>query len=454
MARLFDIFADNAEVLVVGAVLFVFLVLFFIFISIQSRSSRRLLEEMKQSLVETQKQALSSVSELLSERLIEYADTTLLERVSKCYEQLVDRELLPSVNDAARKVAELAEAVSEHEKTGLKLLADELASLFAERLDQYVEYQQKAVSDLKDNTVFFSQELARITATLNTLSNMFSNALSQINSSFEAVSQTSEQLGDKVLEFGQIMDASSRSLADMQSLIAEQVQLASQLTETVRQTRQDADAAAGLLEAQSEKTAEMLREAVQAMQQNSEDAAQKLFERLLSTLSESSGVITDSVSRLTEIALSIEKASYSFSEGLSSVYKAFGSELNDNLSRISKSIVDVVNAEYHKIAAGAEGFSAMFQESLGNLRSEIDTHVQQLTLITQELSRTVSMLKDDMHSSASRFELGMEKSISAALEQMDASLADILSRLVSVTVNIQQAADALPAALNALNKKE
>lgn len=454
MAELFNKFADNTDILVLAAVFLVFLVVFFIFAVNQSRANRRFLEEMKQSLGETQEQALSAASKLLSERLAEYADTTLLERVNRSYEQLINRELLPSVNDAARKVAELAEAVSEHEKTGLRLLADDLASLFAQRLDQYIEDQQRVVLDLKENTVSFSQELLRITATLNTLSGMFNNVFAQTNAAFEAVSQTSEQLGDKILEFGRILDESSHSLADMQSLVGEHTLLVSQLTETVRQTRRDADAAAGLLEAQSEKTAGLLRETVQAMQQNSEDAAQKLFERLLSALEESSGIITDSVSRLTDIALSIEKASYSFSEGLSSVYKAFGSELNENLSHISRSIVDVVNAEYQKIATGAEGFSAMFQESLDNMRAELDTHIQQLTLITQELSRTVSLLRDDMHTSADRFELGMEKSIRAALEQMDASLVDILSRLVSVTVNIQQAADALPAALNALNKKE
>ena len=48
----------------------------------------------------------------------------------------------------------------------------------------------------------------------------------------------------------------------------------------------------------------------------------------------------------------------------------------------------------------------------------------------------------------------MEKTVSEALTQMDNSLAEIVKRLVSVTKNIQEAADALPRAVRAVNLNE
>ena len=89
-------------------------------------------------------------------------------------------------------------------------------------------------------------------------------------------------------------------------------------------------------------------------------------------------------------------------------------------------------------------------QNITQLSEALQGHITNLQFITQQLNNNVTSFNETVDLSSSKFEVGMEKSISEALSQMDSSLAEIVRRLVAVTSNIQEAADALPKAVKSL----
>lgn len=447
-----DVFADNSTILLIGMALF--FIIFFIFMIFYLRINKRILEEIKKDNHETRQKAYCDAVKALGDRLAEYSQTTLLTAVNDRYEGLVSQELLPAVNDAVHKVSGLADAVASHQKEGLLLIAEDLAGLFSGCLDKYVKNQTDAITFLDSATASFSQELSRITATLNTLSALHANVLEKAETTADALYNANHRIEGKALELNAILDSSANLAADINSLTAANTDLAEKLSQSMLMAKQGTEDAVNLVDAQSYKTAELLSSAVNEMRQNSENAARDLLDNILVNFKDSSEALADSLLALTDITGAVERSASGFSEGLSSVYKDFNEILNQNLHQIGAAISASLNEEHQKITASASGISSAFQEGLNIVRNELQIHIQQLSSITGELSHNVSQFGGDIGAFADRFEYGMDQSISTALGQMDASLAEIVSRLVNVTINIQQAADSLPAALNALIKEE
>jgi len=208
------------------------------------------------------------------------------------------------------------------------------------------------------------------------------------------------------------------------------------------------------LSSHNEKTANMLNEAVNAMQVNTENAAKGVLSEFSTNLSETTNAISETVNTLKEISQNINSSANNFSTGISNIYNDFGENLDKNLSNVTEKINEAVSAEYQKIVTSAETYSSTFTGSINNLNVSLETHISTLQTIANQLNNNISNFKGDVDNQTDRFELGIEKTVSEALTQIDSSLAEIVKRLVTVTVNIQEAADALPKAVKAIKDSE
>lgn len=446
----FNSILSNQQNFILMAEIVLVAIILIAFIFFQSRSNKKARTEMKRDITITQEELFSNAAEILAKKLADYSETVLVDKINGYYSTLVSKELLPNVNDAAKRIAELSETVVKRQETGMKELAVMLADLLASKTNDYIKQEAEVIKSLQTTTAVFSNELSRITGTVNELSTLYSKANEQSTAISQSVSEAANVLSDKILALSTVMDSTANSVAQMQTYINENSELAKGLAETTAEAQRLASEANTRLAGQNEMTAQLLNDAVNKMGLNTENAAKAVLAEFSTNLNATTESISSTVTTLKDIAESINSSATNFSAGIDNIYKDFGSDLDKNLNSVTSNISASISAEYQKIVTSAQSYSNTFTDSVSNLNTSLEQQIGGLKTITDQLNHNVLSFKNDVDMSSSKFEVGMERSISAALDQMDSSLAEIVKRLVTVTVNIQEAADALPKAVKAV----
>ena len=447
-------FTNEVSVMLLAMIFMFFLILFLIIILFQKSETKKARNNMKIDLITSQEVIFTHASELLAKQLAEYTDTILVEKVNGYYNALVKNELFPAISEAAKKIAQLSEDVTMRQESGMQELAVMLANLFSVKMNEYIREEANNITLIQQSTVEFANELSRITESVKDLSALYTNANEQSNAISTSVSEVVSVLSNKILEFGGMLDSAANTVSEMQTHINESSTLLLGYNETTAQAQKIAIDSTDKLSEQSEKTAVLLNNAVLSMKQNTETAAKAVLSEFSTSLNFTTDTITKTVETLKDISENINSSANQFSSSITNIYKDFGSDLDKNLNNITSSITQSVNVEYQKVVMNAEVYSNQFENNITSLNTTLDGHMKNLQSISQMLNDNLSSFKMDVDTSSNRFELGMEKTVSEALTQMDNSLAEIVKRLVSVTKNIQEAADALPRAVRAVNLNE
>lgn len=441
---------SESVVFVICICIFAALLIFILlFLASQNSKSRKTLMK---DLSETQRVLFERAAEMLADKLTEYTDKVLVERVDENYSKLISQELLPNVNYAADRIAELSEAVAKRQESGMAQLAEMMADQLAVKTSDYIRKEAVIVTALQDNTDAFAKELSNITQYTHELSDRYSTILVNADNVTAAVSGAMNSLNDKMVGLGNILDGTAHYMAESQTQILQNVAIVKTLIETTNKVQKIASDSALMLNSQNDKTAGLLAQAVGAMQQNTENAAKAVLFEFNTNLKTTTDLITGAVTSLKDISININNSASQFSKGLSGTYDEFGNNISNVLTGITDTLSESVSKENERIIASAENYAKGLTNSIFEFNSSLDGHITNLQTITQQLNNNVSSFKGDVDMSSSRFEIGMEKSVGAALEQMDISLAEIVKRLVSVTENIQEAADALPKAVKAISE--
>ena len=432
-------------VIIAGVIL-----ILFIFLLIQERMNQKARENLMKDLVETQETIFNNAAVLLSNKLTNYTDTVLLEKVNSIYTKLLSENLFPAVNEASIKMTELNESVVMRQEEGLVQIADVLAELFAAKTREYIEQEAVIISSLQESTSMFSKELSNITNIVNELSQRYSNVYEQANEIATTVSSASELLSTKVEKMGDMFDGTAQSIAIMQSSVLESKDIVNAMSQTTAQVQQLSNEAASLLSEQNEKTANLLTDAINTMQQSAQLSAKSVVSDLGDHLSTTTDLMSSTVTTLRDIVEQIYSSANQFSEGLSSSYTNFGDNISERLSEVTASFSESITQQCLKVSNSTEACSDNISQNLLQLNEVLQGNISNLQLVTQQLNDNISSLSKGVDTYASKFETGMGNSVSAALGQMDNSLAEIVKRLVKVTSNIQEAADALPKAVKSL----
>lgn len=438
------------EVVLISLIITGFVIVLFIFLLIQARMNRKARENMMKDLVKTQESVFSNAAELLAGKLSAYTDSVLVDKVNSIYSNLLTQNLLPAVNDAARTVTMLSEAVVKRQEEGMIEVADVLAELFAAKTREYVQQEAGIIASLQDTTARFSNELSEITDTVQQLSLRYSNVYEQANAVAATVSEAADLLSVKVDKLGGMFDSTAQSISIMQSSMLESKDIVTAMSETTAHVQKLANESSALLAEQNERTAGLFNDAISSMQQSAELSARAVVSELSMNLGATTELISNTVTTLKEIADQINNSANQFASGISSSYNDFGSNINERLSSVTGSFSQSISEQCQKIVYSTETCSNSLTQNITQLNESLQGHITNLQFITQQLNNNVSSFNDNVDLSTNRFELGMENSISAALSQMDSSLAEIVKRLISVTANIQEAADALPKAVKSI----
>ena len=427
-----------------------FVILFFVFLLIQARIIRKAQEKVMRELVRSQEAFFTNAADQLSEKLTVYTDGALVEKVNNIYSGLLSENLLPQVNEAAKTVSMLSEAVVRRQEDGMTELADMLADLFASKTREYIRQETETIASLQETTAAFSKNLSEMSENINQLSFRFGNVYDQTTAVAATVSEAGEILAEKVGALGAMFDSAAGSFAAIQSQISENKDTVLALSETTERVQQLAERSAFLLADQNERTAGLFNDAISSMQQSAELSAKTVASELSMNLGTTAELINNTVANLSEIAQSINRSAEKFASGISTSYNDFGNQINERLAGVTQSLSDSISDQCQKIAQSTETCSNVFVQNITQLSEALQGHITNLQFITQQLNNNVTSFNETVDLSSSKFEVGMEKSISEALSQMDSSLAEIVRRLVAVTSNIQEAADALPKAVKSL----
>ena len=440
------------EAVILSLIFMGFIILLIVFLLVQAKMNRKARENMMKDLVKTQETIFSNASELLAEKLTVYTDSVLFERVNNLYTDLLSQNLLPAVNEASATVTKLSEAVVNRQETGMVEIADVLAELFASKTRDYIQQEAGIIASLQETTESFSANLEYISTNIQQLSLRFSNVYEQANAIAVTVSESSELLSSKLGMLGEMFDSTANSFTEMNNRIAQNKESVLALSETTRNIQQLTHRSAQLLSEQNERTAGLFNDAIQSMQQSAEVSAKAVVSELSMNLGTTAELISGTVTNLADIAEKIQNSATQFASGISSSYDDFGNNINEKLGSVTQTMSDSIAEQCQKIVYSTETCSNSLAQNLTQMNDTLQGHITNLQFITQQLSNNVSSFNDGVDLSASRFEVGMEKSISSALAQMDHSLADIVKRLVAVTSSIQDAADALPKAVKSIKE--
>lgn len=454
MAGLLDKTFSGAELMILLGVVFGgFLVLFLLFAILSGRANKRICENMKKGLVLTQEQMFSNAASLLADKLVEYTDGLLLDRVNQNYVRLVSEDLLPSVNSAAEKITELAEQVTRRQEQGMEVLAEHFAGMLASKTEQYIQMEFQVVDSLRQSAGNFSAELSHAVSAVRELGSLQDTALEQVKAVSDAAGQAAVTLSGQIGLLGAAMEGTRQSVDEIHSLVEQNGRLAASMTSAAAQVQQTAEDSARLLAEQNQITAQNLRDASGSIQENTSLAAKAVLEEFTAGIAGTTSSITDSVAALKQISEEIHSSATRFSESLAGSYQGLGDNLDQTLERVGAALNDTVSSQYQKMVLGAEHYSESFLRSMATLQSDLDAHIANLQSATGQLNHNMALFKEETGASTHRFETGMEEAVSAALGQLDASLAEIVSRLAAVTASIQEAAAALPGALQAIRKE-
>ncbi len=416
----------------------------FIFVNSQMKLNKAMREDLKADIAKTQEQVFSQAVEILVGKLTEYTDTVLTERVNDYYSELVARELFPAVNDASLKITQLSEEVIRRQESGMAELAGIMAHSLSDKVKDLILKENEILSSLNETTRLFSGEFANVTQTVKELSAQNINIYSQTKEVSDHVSKAASTLGGTVLNLTGILGELAHSIAQAKKDASENSYFFKELIETTAQVQKIAGTTAETLASQNKITADLLNNAVSSMQLNTEQAAKSVLVEFGANLQSTTDIIEGTVVVLKEIAGNISDSATQFSAGITNSYSELGSNLDSKLSGVAQAMSEAVNAEYQKITSSAENYSKSFGQSINKFNSTLEEHINGLQTITQQLNNNVASFKSETQESSTMFESGMDKSVSAALIQIDEALAEIVKRLVTVTVNIQEAADALP----------
>lgn len=442
---------SNDNLTIIFGILFIGVILLIVgFLLFQSRANHILRKSMRDDLSKVQGELFNTAADMLAKKLTAYTDRVLVEKVKANYDQLISQELLPSVNAAADKIAELADAVTRRQEEGISKLAEELAGQMAAKTRDYIRQEAIIITSLQDSTVQFTKQLDKITTSTEDMTAHLQEIYNRAAEVSASAAGTADSLSEKMASLTTVLDNTLAAVQRTQESVQDSCSAAKNLGDTTLEMQRLAGETSSSLTHQNEKIARLLADTISTMRENTEQATKMVLKDFGSQLNYATTSITDTIASLQSIADGIRLSATQFADSLAGSYNTISSSLEEKIVGVTDKVSATVADEYEKIRRSAEAYSSDFSQGLQELHSSLEGHISNLQTVTQQLNNNVSSFKNDVDTSSSRFELGMEKSVSEALSQMDTSLAEIVQRLVTVTNSIQEAADALPKAVKAI----
>lgn len=177
------------------------------------RSNSRLCRRLREESRELQASLLEKAPELLASRLAAYTEDVLSQKVTRQYETLIGRDLIPAVKQAVRQTAELGETLRAGQEEGMRRLAEQLIAGMSEELDKYLDAEVHMVAAVHENVDAFSEELRAVTEGIRQASAAQAETAAAAQAVLESFARSQALLSE-----------SSNALADRTAMVAEAVE--------------------------------------------------------------------------------------------------------------------------------------------------------------------------------------------------------------------------------------
>lgn len=439
---------QNADYGIVAIILLaVAMSVFFVIYTIQTKKAyKNLLETLK----DEQERSSIKTAELLAGKLKEYTDNTLVEKVYEKFNNVFSNDLLPAVNESYDKLSTLSDLVVERQEKGMSELATMLADLLAQKTRDYINEESHVISELKTTVLDFSRELSAITESANTLYGHYEHLYESSEKIFEKVCATATNTVEKLSSLSDTVREIAMLSEKNQNQISENIALVKSLSDNTEKIQDSFKENALAISEQNKLAAEELSSAVASIQGNMEIEVKNIILEFKSSIAGAVDTMTTSIHRLENISERIGINAADFGKTLSDAYTDFGNNVNSLLSSSLSDFTLAITRENQRLADTAETHSGNISTSVSEFNSALEHFIDKFNDVSDKLSSSIEEFKENAEDASARFEVGMEESIKSALAEMDASLAEIIKRLVSVTDSIQDAADSLPGAVKAM----
>lgn len=424
-----------------------------VFLLIQAWMNHRARIRMQRDLTRAQEALFARSAQELAVRLTEYTDQTLLKKVDESYSTLISKELLPGVNQAAQTMAELSAAVVARQEQGMTELAKQLSTVFTEELRRYVRDEAQLISEVRSTSADFADKLTAAAVSVEQTAARYADVFQKTSTVQYALLETFKAFGQQIVDLTGLLGKATDAFGQIHTALSDSTQLAAGLGETVEQMRASSQESAFLLATQNEKVATLLNDAVSAMQANTENSAKAILDEFGRQLADSTASIKNFMETFHNMNESMRATAEEFTSGIIRVSERMETAAGTSYQKFTETLSETATKEYERFASSAEAYSGQILGDIVRLSETLDGHISNLQIVTQQLGNSVSSFHGDVSTSTAKFEMGMEKTIEAALEQLDHSLAEIIKRLVSVTANIEEAAGALPRAVRSITQQ-
>ncbi|OJU15905.1 MAG: hypothetical protein BGN88_05325 [Clostridiales bacterium 43-6] len=446
MKDFLNFMVENA-ILLLAVSFFVFAIIMIIMLIIMIRSSRLDRKALIKQLSNVQDNMFTSSAQILAEKLTDFAGTTMLQKINENYAAMVNQNLLPQVNDAAQTVSRLSEALVIRQESGMRELAQAFIDLLSEKTNENAQLQNEIIGQLKQTAADFSREVGLVSSSVKELADLQNYTLNMSGSLSQNIAGTVDELCNKIKSLEDIYGNTAMSISDLQKNITDSANIIKSLNEAATAAERSAAQANIRLTEYSENTALLLNSAVQSMQKNTSEAAVAVIEEFSKKININYASVTETVDKLGTISTQISESAFVFRDAIRKVYEDFSEQLNENIDTVASSVAKSVISEYGNITDSAEKLSQTLSDNVRVLNDQFSNQINDLNSFNYQLNNRLDSISSDITAASNKFETGIDKTVEEALNQMDSSVADIAKRLTDVTLNIKDAADALPKAL-------
>ncbi len=258
-----------------------FVLILAVFLLVQSDINRKDRKSMVKIMIDSQSETMRNTVRILTQKLAEYTEGTLTYKIRSDYTGLITQDLLPSVNRAADRIADLAAETSASCQVIIDSLTGIITEAFNAGTNEYFKREADTIRKIENASASFAIGLEKIVESLGKLSEKISTIYEQTasisNNLVRVTGNAVETLGISSEKFSSLLEKLLNTVNDIQENARDNSRIYNEFKETAKQISQLTTGAAILISEQNNKTAVLLDNAAEKTGRGSESAIQTMI---------------------------------------------------------------------------------------------------------------------------------------------------------------------------------
>lgn len=425
-------------------VLFVFLLIFLIW---YSNSRKKQIERIVESFNHRDDEYIKGFYKGMTQTLENYTQDVLVPELQSNYQTLVERDLLPSVNQAVTSITNLNEKVINKQEEELTLLAQRITDKFTSTMSTALKGEMESLNSLNRTASDFSTNLSNIQNCVKDLAGIYESIAKQTNILPEMLSKSASVYENSFSQLTESVDSTRDCLVVLQDNVKDSGKVFEQLTTQTQKIQDSSKEFAQTVSDQNLKSVELIEKAANSFSIKAQENTTAMAQEIASLLEITNEQIRENAASLSNVSTSIDNSSNKFVSTVADTNEIMSEKMSEAVKTISQTVADSAQSEYLRIIETTKTYSNGLADHSQALENTLGEFMSNLKTISNHLVESASSIHAELEGKSSMFESDMQKTVASVLKELDESLSTITGRLVSVTANIKEASDYIPAAL-------